>query len=172
MIITENQVRGSDVIREFLISEGEPIARLQRRRLFTPYAHRIRMMQENQDKPEAYRKHSLRKRLTKLDKALTDDEAYALDRAYSAWLTLNGKSKSVDITGLPKGSGQSEPLNDGELKEAEAFCLMLKVFNPNARFVINQFFAALAPWNDKIYKIEISEAAWIAKEIKLAYEQK
>jgi len=172
MIIWDHEVKGSELIREFLISQGEPIARLQRRRLFTPYAHRIRLMQENADKPEGYRKRSLRNRLTKLDKALTDQEAYALDRAFSAWLALNGKSKSVDFMSVGGGSGQSEPLNDTELKEANAFRIMKGLAGAQARFAMSKLFEAMAPWNDEVYKIEISDCVKLAKSIKNAYEQK
>lgn len=172
MIITQNEVKGSGIVRDFLLENGVPMARLRKRQLFTPYEQRIRMMGENQDKPEEFRARSLRRKLTKLDRALTDDEAYALDRAFSAWLILNGKSKSVDFMSVGGGSETSEPLNDAELKEASAFRIMRGLLGSYERFIVMNLFNVMAPWNDEIHKIEIKDVARLAKAIKKAYEQK
>lgn len=172
MITLDKQVKGTELVRDFLLENGVATARFRKRQLFTPYEQRIRLMSENLDKPEEFRTRSLRRKLTRLDRALTDGEAYALDRAFNAWLTLNGKSKSVDPMAVHGGDGQSEPLSQHELMEAKAYADMLRVFNPNARYMINQLFTAMAPWNDEIHRIDILYAREFAKAIKLAYEQK
>lgn len=172
MIITQNPVRGSDLIRDFLLEQGVPTARMRKKQLFTPYEQRIRLMRENQDKPEEFRAHSLRRKLTKLDRALSDEEAYALDRAFNAWLSLNGKSKSVDPGAIHGGGSYGEPLTQMEIGEARAFGSMRKRLKPHMHNAVRILFRAMAPWEDQIYKIEISQVIELAKALKAAYEQK
>jgi hypothetical protein len=129
-------------------------------------------MNENLDKPEEFRTRSLRRKLTRLDRALSDGEAYALDRAFNAWLSLNGKSKSVDPAGVNGGGGQSEPLSQHELAEAGAFSQMSKRLHADTRQAMNLLFAAMAPWNDEIHRIDILDAIKVARLLKSAYEQK
>jgi hypothetical protein len=167
------EVKGAGLIREFLISEGVALGRYRKPQLFTSHPERMRIMEEMSDRPKAFRVRSLRRKLTKLDRALTDDEAYALDRAFNAWLALNGKSKSVNPMAVGGGgSSQQEPLNQRELNEATAFRNMRGLLGSYNRFRMRKLFEALAPWRENEFSVNILEAAQLAKAIKRAYEQK
>lgn len=160
-------------IRDFLISEGVAIARFRKKPVLTSYQERLRLMEENRAKPEAYRARSLRRKLTRLDRALTDQEAYALDRAYSAYLIFEGRSKSVDFGSVGGGgNGDSEPLSQDELREAGAYVLMLRRLNRADRELAKEAFAALAPWGEKAYTIDMPRTIHLARAVKNAYEQK
>src|SRR5688572_14317166 len=152
------EVKGARLVREFLVSEGVALGRYRRPRLFTSYPERMRIMEEMSDRPEAFKVRSLRRKLTKLDRALTDDEAYSLDRAFNAWLSLNGKSKSVNPMAVGGGgSGQGEPLSQHELNEATAFRTMKGLAGAFARFQMMKLFEAMAPWRENEFSVNIEE---------------
>lgn len=167
-------MRGESVVREFLVSEGIPVARYRRKQLFTPYLQRIRILEENSEKPIEWRTHSLRRKLTPLDRALSDNEAYALDRAFSAWLALNGKSKSVDFSFVGGGGSNDKlPLNDRELKEAKAYQIAIGLIGVQNRLRLMRLFERLAPWGESSQAPKMEEVKLLAKAIFRAYaEQK
>lgn len=172
MIILDKPVQGSELVREFLLESGVATARFKKKQLFTPYDQRMRMITENMDKPEEFRTRSLRRKLTKLDRALSDDEASALDRAFNGWLILNGKSKSIDPEAVYGANSQQEPLDQHELERAADFSKMSKRLHADARQAMNSLFAMMAPWNDEVYRIDILDAIKVARLVKSAYEQK
>lgn len=105
------------------------------------------MIDELSERPEGYKRRSLAKRLTKLDKALTDLEAYSLDRAFSAWLIIAGKSRSVDVSGSGiRGSEQAEPLSQMELAEVGKLREGMGKLTKPIRQQIEGLFRSLAPW--------------------------
>ena len=71
----------SPFTRDILTPPGAPfVARHRARMLLTPLAVRRAIVEDAASKPEPVRARSLRRRLTVLDRALTDPEAEALDR--------------------------------------------------------------------------------------------
>jgi len=156
------------------MSEGEPIARLRVKPMLTAYSQRIRLMEEMHDRPEKFRVRSLRRRLTKLDRALTDEEAYALDRAHNAWLSLHGKSKSVDFSapGGGSSSGDSSPLDCRELDEAKHYAQMRTAIGAGWRMHMDCLFYEWAPWTEGKPVYELAMIIDIARKIKKAYERK
>lgn len=162
----------SETIREFLISEGFPIARLRKPMKLTGYQERMRIIEENNDKPEAFRERSLRRRLSKLDRALTDAEAYALDRAFNAWLISEGKGKSVNPMAVFSPSGESAlPLSQAQFNELRAFALMLRNLGAAHWVIMGRTFLAMAPWAEG-QEIHIRQTRDLARCIKKAYENK
>jgi len=121
------------------------------------------MIDELSERPEGYRRRSLAKRLTKLDKALSDLEAYSLDRAFSAWLITAGKSHSVDASGSGvRGSEQPEPLSQQELEEAGKLQEGLNKLPKQYRLQIVAMFNLMAPWH------ELSGRNWSEEAIRQA----
>ncbi len=171
--VTPERRKRGDLERD-IIAEigGGGFPRQRAKSIITPYAARMRLMDELADKPPQYRERSVRRRLTALDRMLSDDEAYALDKAQSAWLMLNGKSKSVDALAIRGGSSQSEPLNDAELIEASEFRIMHAFLGVSMRIGLRRLFEALAPWNDEPYRFDLSQIVILAKAIKKAYRTK
>lgn len=133
----------------------------------------MRLMEEMQDRPEAFRVRSLRRRLTKLDRALTDEEAYSLDRANNAWLVFHGRSRSVSFDSAGGGGEQqAEPLNQKELNEANSYARMRKRLSAYHRAEMEFVFRSIAPWAEHEANLETDRVKNLAKAIHRAYEQK
>lgn len=133
----------------------------------------MRLMEEMQDRPEAFRVRSLRRRLTKLDRALTDEEAYSLDRANNAWLVFHGRFRSVSFDSAGGGGEkQSEPLNEREMSEANSYARMRKNLAPRHIAEMEFVFRSIAPWAEDEATLEIDIVKNLAKAIHRAYEQK
>lgn len=140
--------------------------------IYTPYEARMRLLEELRDTPKQFRERSIRRRLTALDRALSDDEARALDRAFNAWLLFEGKSKSVDPMSVGGGSSDKSPLNDRELGEAGKFQEMSKRLSYGWRMHMRCFFIEIAPWAEKQEAYyETDMICQIVRAIKKAYEE-
>lgn len=120
--------------------------------MLTSWAVRKRMIDELSERPEGFKRRSLARRLTKLDKALTDLEAYSLDRAFSAWLITAGKSKSVDVSGV---TGESyvwheakTPLGDWQIGEIAKLREGLRGWPNGQRLELIAMFNLMAPWHE------------------------
>jgi len=73
-----------------LTPPGAPVvARHRTKTILTPLAVRRGILEDAATKPEAVRARSLRRRLTVLDRALSDDEAGALERITSCINSLS-----------------------------------------------------------------------------------
>jgi hypothetical protein len=102
--------------RDILTPSGAPvIARHRTRTILTPLAVRRAILEEAAAKPEAVRARSLRRRLTVLDRALSDREAEALDRLTSCLNSLSNigcisylrsEIRSAPYGRLPFGEGK------------------------------------------------------------------
>lgn len=126
----ERRKRG-DIAREMVKQEnGGHMPRMRAKADFTPYEMRIAIIDEAASVHagnEAAIKRSLRRRLTKLDRALSDDEAKALDRAFRGWLLFEGRGKSVDPMAVHGGSsGGASPISPSDWPEAEAYVRMVR----------------------------------------------
>ncbi|WP_155942396.1 hypothetical protein [Rhodomicrobium vannielii] len=75
--------------RDVLTPPGAPVvARHRARPILTPHEMRLAILEDAAGKPEAVRIRSLRRRLTVLDRALSDREAQALERLSSCIAAL------------------------------------------------------------------------------------
>lgn len=166
--------RGSidrDIIAD---AQGGGFPRMRARALYTPYAARMRIAEEIRDRPIEFQVRSMRRRLTKLDRMLTDDEAYALDRAFNAWLLFEGRGKSIDPMGVGGGASDSSPMRDKDLPEAGAFQAMRKQLPRAWQCGLGIMFYAMRPWNENPLAETQGNLAYLvalAKMIKSAYEQ-
>jgi hypothetical protein len=86
----EHRRQHTPFTRDILTPPGAPIvARHRAKALLTPLAVRRTIIEEAEAKPEPVRVRSLRRRLTVLDRALSDGEAEALGRLTSCIASLS-----------------------------------------------------------------------------------
>ncbi len=86
----EHRRQHTPFTRDVLTPPGAPaVARHRTRTLLTPLAVRRAIIEEAAAKPEPVRVRSLRRRLTALDRALSEHEAEALDRLTSCISSLS-----------------------------------------------------------------------------------
>lgn len=169
--VTPDRRKRGSIARDIIAdAQGGGFPRMRARALYTPYAVRVRMAEELRGRPIEFQTRSLRRRLTKLDRMLTDSEAYALDRAFNAWLLFEGRAKSVDPLGVGGGGSQGSPLSDRDLPEAGAFQTMRKRLSKYYHYQLSHVFHALAPWTDQS-ELELQSVVMLARAIKNAYEQ-
>lgn len=96
-----------------IATPGAPVWRRRLRKPFTCWAVRTDLLRQAADLPDRERQLYVRRRLTELDKALSDDEAEALERWLDCEELLQGRVKISDYgdrTG--GGSGQASPVPD------------------------------------------------------------
>src|SRR5688572_26027308 len=96
-ILAQERMKGSK--REHLDNMATPGAPVWRRRLRKPYtcwAVRADLLRQAADLPDRERQLYVRRRLTELDKALSDDEAEALERWLDCEEMLQGRVKISD----------------------------------------------------------------------------
>lgn len=168
-----------DIVRDILphAQDGPYFVRERVRALLTPIETRMRIVDELRGRDQQFTQRSLRQRLTQLDRALSDGQAATLDRAYTAWLSFEGKGKSVDPTAV-HGGGDTEqaPLGRKELRECGAFQEMRKRLAAVWRERMERLFIVMAPWRPplkrKLTRSELMTAKELANQIKNAYRTK
>jgi hypothetical protein len=170
--VTPQRRKRGDITRDVIAEMGGGgFPRMRAKAIYTPYEARMRLLEELRDTPKRFRERSIRRRLTALDRALSDDEARAFDRAFNAWLVLNGKSKSVNPMSVGGGNSQSDPLNERELQEATAYRIMFGKIGFGMRMHMRCLFEEMAPWSDKEPIYETDMICQIVRAIKKAYEE-
>lgn len=103
-----------------IATPGAPVWRRRIRKPFTVKAVRLQLIAQAADLPELERERYVRRRLTKLDLALTDEQAEAVEEWLLCEELLSGRVKISDYgdrTG--GGSGRASPIPDalmGRLK--------------------------------------------------------
>jgi hypothetical protein len=133
--------------RDVLTPSGAPvIARHRTRTILTPLAVRHAILEESASKPEAARARALRRRLTVLDRALSDREAEALDRLTSC---LNSLSNIGCISYLESGIRSSPygrlPFGDGKRHEIAAMNYVLKGLPPVCKSAVLELAIVVDP---------------------------
>jgi len=118
--------------RDLLTPPGAPIvARHRARPILTPLEVRRTILEDAAGKPESVRVRSLRRRLTVLDRMLSDQEAEALDRLTSC---LNALSNVGAINYLKSevrsGPTARLPFNETRRREIAAMSYVLKNLSP------------------------------------------
>lgn len=146
--VTKERLAKGLIGREPVYANSTVFMRQKARPILTSYSIRMQIKASVAHKEPKDRNRSLGKRLTKLDKALTDKEAYSLDRAFEAWLMTEGKSRSVDCSGSNvRGNSQSEPLNERELAQVARLRQGLKGWPKAAVERLEAGLALMAPWS-------------------------
>jgi hypothetical protein len=144
---TEERRKHTPFTRDVLTPFGAPvIARHRTRMILTPLPVRLSILEDIAGKPEATRLRSLRRRLTALDRALSDREAEMLERVTSC---INGLS-NVGCLNYLKSEVRSSPygrLPFGEKKRREiaAMNFVLKGLGKNRRAGVMELAARLDP---------------------------
>lgn len=124
----EQRRQHTPITRDILTPPGAPIvARHRARTILTPMGVRRAIIEEAAEKPEAVRQRSLRRRLTALDRALTDREADALERLTSC---ISGLSNAGCLNYLRSEVRSSPygrlPFSESRRHEIEAMTFVLK----------------------------------------------
>lgn len=172
--VTE-QRRERGLRRDIVMSEGRGFARLRAGQIMTPLIVRMRILAELADRPEEFRRRSVRRRLTALDRALSDGQAAALDRAYTAFLTIQGKARGVNWSSMgSRSAGFGEPLTPGELGEVGAYRYARAKLDTAARQWLDWFLAVMSPWDSGAEPLRmtpdlIQGVRQLAEKLEMAY---
>jgi hypothetical protein len=144
---TKKRMEQSAIIRELLLEKGLAYMRNRTKPIFTSWEVRLRIVDELREKTDDFKQRSLRRKLTKLDRALTDRQAHALDQAFSAWLILEGKSKSVDASAAGgKSSDDKLPLTEREFAQVARYKQGIAHWPSMTRHKLEGLFLLMAPW--------------------------
>jgi hypothetical protein len=133
--------------RDIVTPPGAPIiARLRTRTILTPLAVRLAIIEDAAAKPEAVRVRSLRRRLTVLDRALSDREAEMLERLTSC---INGLSNvaSIDLSKPVIRSSASGrlPFSERKRREISAMTYVLRGLSPADKSAVLELAVLLDP---------------------------
>jgi hypothetical protein len=133
--------------RDILTPAGAPvIARLRTRTVQTPLAVRLAIIEDAAAKPEAVRARSLRRRLTALDRALSDCEAEVLERLTSCINSLSNIA-CIDLTKpviRADGCGRL-PFGERKRREISAMTYVLKGLTPAHKSAVLDLAVLLDP---------------------------
>jgi hypothetical protein len=151
---TEHRRQHTPFTRDVLTPPGAPIvARHRTRTLLTPLTVRRAIIEDAASKPEPVRVRSLRRRLTVLDRALTDGEAEALDRLTSCVCSLSNigclNYLRSEVRSNPVGR---LPFNEGRRIEIAAMNAVLKGLSAPHRSAVLELAVLLDPSHSGSFK--------------------
>lgn len=139
-----------------------PVVRRARPPL-TPYAVRLQILEETRDMPEETRLKSLRRRLTALDRLLSDEDAASLDRLSDAEGLLDGATNASPISRAGMGacgrSAGQPPFSEHRRYEIGARAYVLTRLLPEDRAAIMAFLAQMLPWRAESGETDAAPAA-------------
>jgi hypothetical protein len=146
--LTAERRKRSAITRDLIAAEGGGgFPRYRAKPIITPMAVRARILEEVRDRPAEFQRRSARRRLTALDRALSDENAAIIDRAFSAWLIAHGKVKAVNLESLGvRSSGERSTVTGRELYELGLYREARLQLTGFQQQVLEHLFAALAPW--------------------------
>lgn len=162
--------------RDVLTPAGAPIvARHRARTILTPLETRRAILEDIASKPETVRVRSVRRRLTVLDRMLSDEEAEALERLSSCF---NGLS-NIGAVNYLKSEVRSSPFNrvpfsEWKRREITAMTYVLKGLTPPNRAGVLFLTRLLDPSHSGLVKPDnaVLAAIWVAaSEVVRLYEQ-
>ncbi len=144
---TEQRRQHTPFTRDVLTPPGAPVlARHRTRPFLTPLAVRRAIIEEAAAKPETVRVRSLRRRLTALDRALSDRQAEALERLTSCIANLSNAGTinylRSEIRSSPVGR---LPFSEGKRREISAMAYILKALPPAQKSAVLELAALLDP---------------------------
>lgn len=132
---TKKRKEKSAIVREMLIQHGVAFMRNRTKSIFTSWDLRIKG----------------KRGLTRLDRALTDNQAFALDRAYTAWLVLEGKANCA-ASGVHTISGSMDggkiPLNQHEFELVGRYRAGIAKWSKQEKGMLEGLFRIIAPWSE------------------------
>ncbi len=151
---SEHRRQHTPFTRDVLTPPGAPIvARHRTRTILTPLAVRRAIIEEAAARPEAARLRSLRRRLTALDRALSDGEAEALDRLTSCMNSLSNigclNYLRSEVRSSPFGR---LPFSESKQIEIAAMTFVLKGVSPMQRSAILELAVILDPSHSGAFK--------------------
>jgi hypothetical protein len=143
----EHRRQHSAFTRDILSLPGAPIvARRRVRTLLTPLGVRRAIIEDAATKPEPVRIRSLRRRLTVLDRALSDREAEALDRLTSCISSLsNVGCLNYLRSEVRQAPTDRLPFSEGKRIEIAAMNAVLKGLNPAHKSAVLELAILLDP---------------------------
>jgi hypothetical protein len=122
------------------------VARHRVRTVLTPLSVRRAILEEAADKPEAVRVRSLRRRLTPLDRALTDREAEAIERLTGCIHRLSNQGTiNYSQPGMRTSPYSRLPFSEGRQKEIAAMSYVLRGLTPLQKSVAFELTILLDP---------------------------
>jgi hypothetical protein len=150
----EHRLQHTPFTRDVLTPPGAPIvARHRTRTLLTPLAVRRAIIEDAGAKPEPVRVRSLRRRLTLLDRALSDREAEALDRLTNCIASLSNigclNYLRSEVRSSPVGR---LPFSEGKRVEIAAMNAVLKGLSPAHRSAVLELAVLLDPSHSGAFK--------------------
>lgn len=173
---TKKRMEKGAIIREMLVERGIAFMRNRTKPILTSWEVRKRMVDELREKTDNFKQRSLRRKLTELDRALTDRQAFALDRAYTAWLILAGKGKSVGLGDRVINSTKMDggiPLKQQEFELIGRYKDGIAKWDKWSREKLEMLFQAMAPWaenqNLKPDAASIAQIVDLAKKLEKIY---
>jgi hypothetical protein len=140
--------------RDILTTPGAPVvARHRARMLLTPLAVRRAIIEEAATKPEPVRIRSLRRRLTVLDRALSDSEAEALDRLTSCIAALTNVGCLNYLRSEVRSSPTARlPFSESRRIEIAAMNAVLKGLSPAHKSAVLELAILLDPSHSGAFK--------------------
>ena len=150
----EHRLQHTPFTRDVLTPPGAPImARHRTRTLLTPLAVRRAIIEDAAAKPEPVRVRSLRRRLTLLDRALSDCEAEALDRLTNCIASLSNigclNYLRSEVRSSPVGR---LPFSERKRVEIAAMSAVLKGLSPAHRSAVLELAVLLDPSHSGAFK--------------------
>lgn len=140
--------------RDVLTPPGAPtVARHRIRTILTPLAMRRAIIEEAAALPEAARVRSLRRRLTALDRALSGEEAEALDRIASCLHSLSNVGCLNYLRSEVRSSPYGRlPFSESKQVEIAAVTFVLKGLSPAKRSAVLELAVLLDPGHSGAFK--------------------
>jgi hypothetical protein len=150
----EHRLQHTPFTRDVLTPPGAPIlARHRTRTLLTPLEVRRAIIEDAAAKPEPVRVRSLRRRLTLLDRALSDCEAEALDRLTNCIASLSNigclNYLRSEVRSSPVGR---LPFSEGKRVEIAAMSAVLKGLSPAHKSAVLELAVLLDPSHSGAFK--------------------
>lgn len=151
---SEHRRQHTAFTRDLLTPPGAPIvARHRTRTLLTPLEVRRAIIEEAASKPEPVRVRSLRRRLTMLDRALSDREAEALDRLTTCISSLSNigclNYLRSEVRSSPVGR---LPFSESRRIEIAAMTAVLKGLSAPHRSAVLELAVLLDPGHSGAFK--------------------
>ncbi len=173
---TQHRRQHTPFIRDVLTPPGAPIiARHRVRTILTPLEVRRAILEDAASKPEAVRIRSLRRRLTVLDRMLSDQEAEALERLTTCINSLSNV-RSIDylkpeVRYTPLGR---VPFSEKRRREIGAMSYVLKSLSASHRAACLELAMLLDPSHSGADKPaeEVLSSIWMAaSEVVRLYDE-
>jgi hypothetical protein len=154
--LTPERARHAPVTAEIVSFPAGAAQKRHRVRLpLTSFPARMRILEEARDMPEAVRLRSLRRSLTPLDRALTDEEALSLSRLAEVETMLDSTSRTSPLARLGMGStgrgaqGGWLPFSEQRRRETSGRAFVLARLSAQHRATATEFLIQMLPWRSE-----------------------